>query len=88
MPAPRAHVETRGAGTHGDVLNVHTETFWMDTRGAGGHRQFCLPKFAHVGLSRALEVHQRNPWIFPISKFENRLRNNMSPIPPIIRFNW
>ena len=26
VPAPRAHVETcaRGAGTHGDVLNVHT----------------------------------------------------------------
>ena len=23
----------RGAGTHGDVLNVHTEAFWMDTRG-------------------------------------------------------
>ena len=23
----------RGAGTHGDVLNVHTGTFWMDTRG-------------------------------------------------------
>ena len=22
----------RGAGTHGDVLNVHTKAFWMDTR--------------------------------------------------------
>ena len=22
----------RGAGIHGDVLNVHAETFWMDTR--------------------------------------------------------
>ena len=37
-----------------------------------GHRQFCLPKFAHVRLSRASEVHQRNTWIFPIFKFENR----------------
>ena len=29
VPAPRAHVETcaRGARTHGDVLNVHTEPF-------------------------------------------------------------
>ena len=42
--------------------------------GAGGHRQFCLPKFAHVLLSRASEVHQRNFWIFPNFKFENRLR--------------
>ena len=23
----------RGAGTHGDVVNVHTEASWMDTRG-------------------------------------------------------
>ena len=26
----------RGAGTHGDVLNLHTEVFWTDTRGRGG----------------------------------------------------
>ena len=49
----------RGAGTHGDVLNVHT--------GAGGHRQFCLPKFAHVWLSRASEVHQKTFQSFPFS---------------------
>ena len=33
----------RGAGIHGDVLNVHTRAIWMDTRGAwergGGRRQ-------------------------------------------------
>ena len=69
MPAPRPHVfqhvcawcrDTRGRfeRTHGDVLNVHT--------GAGGHRQFCLPEFAHVWLSRVSEVHHRNFWIFPI----------------------
>ena len=34
--------------------------------GKGGHRQFCLPKFAHVGLSRAPEVQQRNSWMLPI----------------------
>ena len=35
----------------------------MDTRGARGHCQFCLPEFAHVWLPRASEVHQRNFWI-------------------------
>ena len=34
--------------------------------GEGGHRQFCLPKFAHAGLSRAPEVQQRNPSMVPI----------------------
>ena len=36
-------VETcaRGAGTHGEVLSVHTGRFWIHTRGTGGHRQFC-----------------------------------------------
>ena len=43
VPAPRPHVSkhARGAGTHGDVLNVHTEVFWTDTRRAwrrGGRR--------------------------------------------------
>ena len=48
----------RGAGTHGEVLNPHT--------GGRGSSSVCLPKFAHVGLSRDSEVHQRNPWILPI----------------------
>ena len=41
VPAPRlACVKTcgRGVGTHGDVLNLHTEVFWTDTRGGGGER--------------------------------------------------
>ena len=29
----------RGAGTHGDVLNLHTEVFETDTRGRGGERR-------------------------------------------------
>ena len=48
----------RGAGTHGDVLNLHTEVFWTDTqgrerggRGEGGHRQFCLPRLVHVVIT-------------------------------------
>ena len=51
-----------------------------------GHRQFCLPKFAHIGLSRASEVHRRNFWIFPIFKFENRLRTTRARFLLIIRF--
>ena len=45
--------------THGDVLSGHTEK-------GGNHRQFCLPKFAHIGLSRASKVHLRNSWILHI----------------------
>ena len=34
----------------------------------GGHRQFCLPKFAHVGLPRASEVHKKKTFrSFPCS---------------------
>ena len=42
------------------------------THGEGNHRQFCLPKFAHLGLSRAPEVPQRNPWMLPIFSFRIR----------------
>ena len=63
------------------MVPVHTGTFLMYTRrrfewthgdvldggeGRGGHRQFRSPKFAHVGLSRAPEIQQRNPWILRI----------------------
>ena len=50
----------RGAGTHGDVLNLHKEGFFVHThgregerreRGEGGHRQFCLPRKAHEEFS-------------------------------------
>ena len=64
----------RGAGTHGDVLNLHTEVFWTDTRRAGGHRQCCLPKFAHVWSSRASEVHHKKPMDLTHFQFENRSR--------------
>ena len=61
MPARRAHVfqHVHDAGTHGDVLNLHTEFFFfVHTHGeAGGHRQFCLPKIAHVWSSRDSEVY-------------------------------
>ena len=38
--------------THGHVLNGHGGE-------GGGRRPFCLPKFAHIGLSRDPEVHQK-----------------------------
>ena len=50
----------RGASTHGDVLNVHTEALWMDTRrgegrGEGGsaHIEFSLPE---VHLKKLLDL--------------------------------
>ena len=53
---------------HVRVVPVHTGTFGTYTRarcewthgGEGeGHRKLCLPKFAHIGLSRDPEVHQK-----------------------------
>ena len=39
---------------------THTEERGVRGEGkeGGGRRQFCLPEFAHKGLSRAPEVHQ------------------------------
>ena len=66
----------RGAGTHGDVLNLHTEVFETDTRWRGGERRerrggvtisSADHETAHVELSRALErFTERNPWFLPI----------------------
>ena len=41
------YTQGRFESTHGGFLDGHTG------RREGGHRQFCLPKFAHRGLSRA-----------------------------------
>ena len=50
----------------------------MDTRGRrGGHRQFCLPKFAHVGWSRAPEVHQKKP--LDVTHFQVEKRSRTTP---------
>ena len=52
VPATSPHVQT-----HVDVLSAYTGTFRIHTHGKrfesthGGHRQFCLPRTAHVGLS-------------------------------------
>ena len=39
-----------------------------------GPRQFCSPKFAHVGLSRGPQVQQKKPLDLTHSRFENRSR--------------
>ena len=45
----------------------HTQRTTHNTEHARWHRQFCLPKFAHVGLSLdPREFHQRTLWIFCI----------------------
>ena len=66
----------RGAGTHGDVLNLHTEVFETDTRGEEGEKEgdgrgvtvsSANHETAHVELSRASErFTERNPWFLPI----------------------
>ena len=82
--APRAHVET-----HVRVVPAWTGTFWMYTRarfewthgGEGeGHRQFCLPKFDHMGLSRSPEVHRKKPLDVTYFQFENRSRITCSRV--------
>ena len=64
----------RGAGTHGDVLNLHTEVFETDTRVRGGERRerggvtvsSANHETAHVELSRASERFTvKNPWFLP-----------------------
>ena len=52
--------------TRGRFDSTHGGRFVHAHGGARGHRLFCLPKFAHVWLSRDSEVHQRNQCIFTI----------------------
>ena len=61
-----------GAGTLGRFERIHG----VKRGGRAGRRQFCSPKFAHVGLSSAPQVQQRNPWMLPIfSLRKGRTRN-------------
>ena len=65
----------RGVGTHRDVLNLHTEVVWTDTRrgrrrgrGEGGVTvSSANHETAHVELSRASEKFtESNQWILTI----------------------
>ena len=55
-------VAARGAGTHGDVLNLHTGAFWTDTRGGGrgeegeGEGSWVTVSSAHRNLWHGLET--------------------------------
>ena len=82
VPAPRPHVIT-----HAGVVPVHTGTFRTYTRGRfecthgggrgegrAGHRQFCLPKFAHVRLSLDPRGSAKKPLVLTHSRSENRSR--------------
>ena len=44
----------------------------------GGHRQFCLPRTAHVGLSLGAKFTESNHWMLPMFKFEKRSRTTCS----------
>ena len=69
MPAPRAHVLK-----HVRLVPVHTGTFWIHTWRAGGHRQCCLPKFAHVWSSLGPRGPPKKPMDLTHFQFENRSR--------------
>ena len=55
----------RGAGTHGDVLNLHTEVFGTDTRRV---------------ITCCREVHRKKPLVLTHSRFENRSRTTRSRV--------
>ena len=58
---------TRGAGTHEDVLNLHTVTFLNPhTRRQGVIVSSAYQHLPTYGHHLAPEVHQRNQWILPI----------------------
>ena len=79
----------RGADTHGDVLNLHTEVFWTDTRGRGRGKEgegrevtvsSANHETAHVELSRAPEVHRKKTLDVTHFQFENRSRTTRSRV--------
>ena len=49
----------RGAGIHGDVWNVHTEAFWMDTRRRGGREGVTVISAYHNLPTYGYHVLQR-----------------------------
>ena len=69
----------RGAGTHGGVLNLHTEVFETDTR----ERGVTVSSANHeTGPRRVItcfkEVHRKKPLVLTHSRFENRSRTTRS----------
>ena len=79
--APCVHSIRPRVYRHHAHMCYHMRAWCRYTRGrfesthmrAGGHRQFCLPEFAHVWLSRASEVHQKKP--LDLKNESNRARS-------------
>ena len=84
----RTHVETcvRGAGTNGEVLNVHTESVLYIDRGQGVNVSSAYQNLPTYGLSRASEVHQRNPWILHILR-KGRAQSLNAPFLPVAMYS-
>ena len=73
----------RGAGTHGDVLNLHTEVFWdghtgerrgeeregEEREGRGSPSVLLTKKSPRRVLTWPHKFTERNPWILPIRSF-------------------
>ena len=76
------------AGTHGDVLNLHTEAFWTDTRGRRGEereRRGATASPAHQEKPTksphpAPQVHRKKPLVLTHSKFESKSRTTRSGV--------
>ena len=66
---PRVSIQNEPMCTGTTRTCVSTRGRFGRTHGGEGgcHRQFCLPKFAHIGLSRAPEVHKETLESLPIS---------------------
>ena len=73
--------DTRGRfeRTHGDVLNGHTGAVRVIVSSAYQN----LPTY---GLSRASEVHQRNPWILHILRM-GRTQSLNAPLLPVAMYS-
>ena len=75
-------------GTHGDVSDVHTGTFWMDTtvseRVIDSSAYQNLPTQVHHVTQR---FTRSNHWILQIQVWE-WVENNACPILLVIRFTW
>ena len=80
----------RGAGTNGDVLNVHTETCVIGKTSEIEHFNRMLGSSLidnflfsmngpHMGYHVLQRFTERNPCIFRIFKFENRSNTKRSP---------
>ena len=85
----RTHVSTcaRGAGTHGDVLNPHTEgVLYIHMGGQGVIVSSAYQNLPTYGLSRASEVHQRNSWILHILR-KGRAQSLNAPLLPVAMYS-